>query len=85
MFVYLSIYAYFKQPPSSSVRNIFTQTFTTGLWVAAFLLWIFIVFVLKVTVKIKTKRKDSSVEDKLVAQDGILWAASVICQQGMSI
>lgn len=79
--------AYFKQPPASSIRDVFTSAFSLNLWLFLFCLWVFICLSMKLAFRIYVKNGDSFTEinwnEERMSDEISIWAAGAMCQQGL--
>ncbi|CAG7719355.1 unnamed protein product [Allacma fusca] len=76
------IYAFFKQPPASSIRNIFTEPFTQSLWGVLIAVWFLVGFSTLLASKIKNIYDQRDDIDEEISKDTLLWAIAFTCQQG---
>ncbi|OXA56276.1 Glutamate receptor, partial [Folsomia candida] len=81
----LGMEAYFKQPPASSIRDVFTSGFSLELWVTMLALWIFICLSMHLACLIYFKEdwfKCLDWSDVVMSDEISIWATGAMCQQG---
>lgn len=76
------VWAFFKQPASNSLRDIFINAFTLDLWLIMFGTWLLLVFAMIGLGIVKSRLGTLQGPDKIVLQEVFIWAVGAICQQG---
>jgi len=76
------IVAVFRQPPSSSIRDILTSAFQLGVWTSAFITWIVLIVSIRVIFRINNVCGNVEIEDEMFAVESSWWALSSSCYMG---
>ncbi|CAL8122830.1 unnamed protein product [Orchesella dallaii] len=82
---YATIWGFFKQPDTNSIRDIFINAFTLDLWLTMFATWFLIIVAMCALAIVKWKLGTLHENDKIVMQEVFIWAAGAICQQGWHV
>jgi hypothetical protein len=76
------IKAFFRQPPVSSIRDIFIRPFNFDLWLCLLLIWTLLISSMAGLYCLRRKYVHVEVSDRELVEESMLWIVGTLCQKG---